>query len=217
MSAPDPSVVQDLVDHLFDELSDSRSRASDFSWGSFPQMAHDLALNVLVDEAAAELAEQYAYNKTMNERLSSDPRTHYSMGFVMSEDGLSLLLLEKGRPQFLKGKWVGIGGHVDEGETFEQAMARECFEEAGLEVPLSSWVLLKVVERPNAVIAMFAARHDLSHAHTKTDEQVKVFSWDEVDQLQTSDGTQEVMDLVRAMASIAQAAPQSSKPLKAHL
>ena len=125
MPAPDASVIQNLVDHLFAGVSDSRARDADFSWEMFPQMAHDVALNVLVDETAAQQAEQYAYDKTVSERLSSDPRTHYSMGFVMSEGGSSLLLLEKGRPQFLKGKWVGIGGHVDDGETFEQAMARE--------------------------------------------------------------------------------------------
>lgn len=57
--------------------------------------------------------------------------TDYVVGFLF--DGLgNVLLLQKNRPDWQKGKLNGIGGHVEEGESYDAAMAREFAEEAGL-------------------------------------------------------------------------------------
>lgn len=36
-----------------------------------------------------------------------------------------------------KGKWIGVGGHFEEGESPEECMLREVFEETGY--TLTSW------------------------------------------------------------------------------
>lgn len=75
----------------------------------------------------------------------------YSMGFAVSLDGAQVLLLEKGRPAFLKGQWIGVGGHIEIDETPLQAMVREAKEEADLDV--NDWTYLDVVgqsETPGA-------------------------------------------------------------------
>jgi 8-oxo-dGTP pyrophosphatase MutT (NUDIX family) len=44
----------------------------------------------------------------------------------------TVLLLKKAGKQYV-GKWVIPGGHIDEGETPEEAAVRETFEETGIE------------------------------------------------------------------------------------
>lgn len=56
----------------------------------------------------------------------------YSVGFTLSEDGSRVLLFQKGKPAFLADQWGGVGGHIEEGETPLEAMAREAEEEANL-------------------------------------------------------------------------------------
>ena len=121
------------------------------------------------------------------------------MGFAVSFDGAAVLLLEKGRPAALKGKWIGIGGHIEPGETPHEAIVRESKEEADIDVP--KWESLGVVERENGTINMYAAFVDLASAKTTTDEQVKVFTWDEVAQLGLSDATEEILDRVKIFAA----------------
>ena len=121
------------------------------------------------------------------------------MGFAVSFDGAAVLLLEKGRPAALKGKWIGIGGHIEPGETPHEAIVRESKEEADIDVP--KWEPLGVVERENGTINMYAAFVDLASAKTTTDEQVKVFTWDEVAQLGLSDATEEILDRVKIFAA----------------
>lgn len=59
----------------------------------------------------------------------------YVVGFAFTEDGKSVLLMEKNRPSWQAGLLNGIGGHIEEGEDTETpytAMHRETMEEAGI-------------------------------------------------------------------------------------
>jgi mutator protein MutT len=58
---------------------------------------------------------------------------HTTLVFLLRGDELLLAMKKRG---FGAGKWNGIGGKVDAGETLEQAMVRECQEEIGT-TPLS--------------------------------------------------------------------------------
>jgi 8-oxo-dGTP pyrophosphatase MutT (NUDIX family) len=128
------------------------------------------------------------------------------MGFAVSLDGTRVLLLEKGRPAFLKGQWIGVGGHIENGETPLQAMVREAKEEADLDV--TNWTYLDVVgqsETPgapqnSALIHMFVARADLSRAQALTEEKIAVFSWDQLDQLPLAQSTRLIIDRVQSFA-----------------
>ena len=48
------------------------------------------------------------------------------------------VLLGLKKAGFGAGKWVGLGGHIEEGEKPEGAATREVREESGLEVPADS-------------------------------------------------------------------------------
>ena len=65
------------------------------------------------------------------------------VGGVVIRDG-RVLLIRRGKEPF-KGEWSIPGGHLEWGETIEQAVVRELHEETGLEVRVGE--LLEVVER----------------------------------------------------------------------
>ena len=51
----------------------------------------------------------------------------------LERDGAWLMLHRVKKKQDMnEGKWIGVGGHVEEGETPEEATRREIFEETGL-------------------------------------------------------------------------------------
>lgn len=56
----------------------------------------------------------------------------YVVGFMFDPARRSVLLFRKNRPLWQAGKLNGIGGRIEEGETPEEAMCRECVEEVGL-------------------------------------------------------------------------------------
>ncbi len=51
-------------------------------------------------------------------------------------DGSRLLAAQRAEPPHLAGGWELPGGKVEPGETDEQALVRECWEEIGVEVRL---------------------------------------------------------------------------------
>ncbi len=63
--------------------------------------------------------------------------TTYVVGFYYL--GSSVLLIRKNRPEWQKGKWNGVGGHIEAGETSVQAMRREFREETGTDVSEKRW------------------------------------------------------------------------------
>ena len=60
-----------------------------------------------------------------------DKLNHFVMGFVFNVAQNQVLLIEKLRPEWMKNRWNGIGGHIEAGETPHQAMMRESNEECG--------------------------------------------------------------------------------------
>ncbi len=136
----------------------------------------------------------------------NQPIVTYSMGFAISHDGNQVLLLEKSKPAFLAGQWIGVGGHIEEGETPFEAMVREAKEEADLN-PLP-WTQIGVVGAPEtpgqpnntAQIFMFAAKADLEQAKTMTEERVQIFNWNEIETLPLAKSTREIINLVRTFA-----------------
>lgn len=65
---------------------------------------------------------------------------HYVVGFYFnSEVHERVLLIEKQRPKWQKGRLNGVGGHVESDETPRMAMNREFREETGVGVGLERW------------------------------------------------------------------------------
>lgn len=52
--------------------------------------------------------------------------------YIEKDDQYLMLLRNKKRVDINKGKWIGVGGHFEEGESPEECLVREVFEETGL-------------------------------------------------------------------------------------
>ncbi len=54
---------------------------------------------------------------------------HTTLLFLLKDNDILLAMKKRG---FGVGRWNGVGGKIEPGETIEQAAARECFEEIGI-------------------------------------------------------------------------------------
>jgi ADP-ribose pyrophosphatase YjhB (NUDIX family) len=63
----------------------------------------------------------------------------WCLGFIISEDDDSVVLLRKGQTMHV-GMWNGLGGKLEDKESAHDAMVRECKEESGLTI--KEWTLV---------------------------------------------------------------------------
>ncbi|GAF81529.1 unnamed protein product [marine sediment metagenome] len=75
----------------------------------------------------------------------------FVVGFAFTEDGNSVLLIKKNRPEWQAGCLNGVGGKIEGGETPDQAMIRECLEETGLYLDWSCRGLMKGKNNDGAI------------------------------------------------------------------
>jgi 8-oxo-dGTP diphosphatase len=78
----------------------------------------------------------------------------YSIGFVFNNNCSRVLLIEKKKPKWMKGKWNGIGGKIEDSETPLQAMKRESIEETDCEYDFALKIILIC---PSGTVYIFAA------------------------------------------------------------
>lgn len=76
----------------------------------------------------------------------------YVVGFYFASRSV-VLGIRKRRPEWQRGKLNGIGGHVEEGESFEAAMVREFEEEAGVLIRSERWAHFCTLHGPAQVDA----------------------------------------------------------------
>ena len=55
-----------------------------------------------------------------------------SLCYIEKDDCYLMLLRNKKKVDEHKGKWIGVGGHFEEGESPEECVIREVYEETGL-------------------------------------------------------------------------------------
>jgi len=73
-------------------------------------------------------------------------RVHDCVGALLVRDGRILLGLRRDDCDWLAGAWDVFGGHVEAGESGEQAIARELAEELGIVVVARDLVYLECLE-----------------------------------------------------------------------
>ena len=63
--------------------------------------------------------------------------------YIENEDSYLMMHRVKKKKDINKDKWVGVGGHFEEGESPEECLLREVYEETGL--TLISWKLRGII------------------------------------------------------------------------
>lgn len=97
----------------------------------------------------------------------------YCAGLVFSRDLSNILLIQKNRPHYLKGKLNAVGGKVEENESPLMAMKREFTEETGVADYLNwvSFLRLKDVLHTYEVFFFYAiSDQGISDAKSIIDE-----------------------------------------------
>lgn len=97
-------------------------------------------------------------------------RIRYVVGFYYDPKKRRVVLIEKQRPNWQKGKLNGVGGHVESNETVAEAMRREFREEVGVDV--EDWCECIRMVGETWVVLFFIAFGDIDEAATQTDEKV---------------------------------------------
>ena len=99
----------------------------------------------------------------------------YTVGFIFNQALDKVLLIQKNRPEWQKGKLNGVGGKIEPNEESADCMVREVFEETGLETQKKDWVAVGAMQGADWVVDVYGLRYggDTKSAVTKTDEQVE--------------------------------------------
>lgn len=106
----------------------------------------------------------------------------WTLGFVFNTDFSQVLLIHKEHPVHQKGKWNGLGGKYEQGESAQECIAREIEEESALKIDPQHWRSVGRVYGEDWEMDVLSAVYDsdISDAQTMTDEAVKWFSPDDL-------------------------------------
>ncbi len=101
----------------------------------------------------------------------------YALGFIFDQARDHVLLIKKMRPAWQRDRFNGIGGKVEEGETFLQAMIRECWEETGISTEARGleWQHFATLLGENYHMEIFALfSQTVFYAIQRTDEPLQI-------------------------------------------
>lgn len=110
-------------------------------------------------------------------------KTH-TLGFIFNPTFSKVLLVEKQRPDWQKGRLNGVGGKIEQGEKSLNCIVREVREESNLEIQKENWAY--VGEIKSSVFLMdvdvYAAIYggNLNDAITTTNE---IVGWHDIKNL----------------------------------
>lgn len=82
------------------------------------------------------------------------------MCYLFKGDEMLMLFRNKKKVDINKGKWIGVGGHMEHGETPDDAMRREFFEETGT----------KLITMNSVASVVFLFKHDVEFMHVYTSD-----------------------------------------------
>lgn len=101
---------------------------------------------------------------------------NYVVGFMFSKNKERVVLIRKNRPEWQKGFFNGVGGHIEKDETPIEAMIREFKEEAG--ILRTDWVNFCIITYKDCVVWFFKCFVEINTLQTDlkscTDEKVSL-------------------------------------------
>ena len=100
----------------------------------------------------------------------------YTIGALFTPDFEQVLLIQKLKPEWQKGKLNLPGGHIEENETGSECVAREFKEEAGVTVSPLDWFFIGMIENEGEyTVEYFTAIYDTNkhgQAVSMTEEEI---------------------------------------------
>jgi 8-oxo-dGTP diphosphatase len=103
----------------------------------------------------------------------------YVVGFLFGPYMDKVILIKKKRPDWQKGKYNGVGGHIEGDEGAHSAMVREFEEEAGITIPV--WNLFCTLKNEGWTCYFFyAVSEKYYEAATNTDEEISIIDVDDI-------------------------------------
>lgn len=100
-------------------------------------------------------------------------KKYYVAGFMFSPDLENVVLIEKEKPEWQKGRYNAIGGKIEKGETPLQAMVREFEEEAFIQTKQSDWKNLCLIGDDKYEVYFFYCTFDRWRDYlTREDEEI---------------------------------------------
>ena len=110
-----------------------------------------------------------------------------------------MLHRNKKREDINKGKWIGVGGHFEEGESPEDCLYREVFEETGLHVidqQLRGIVSFFYGEKDCSYMFLFTATLEEGELKDCSEGELAYFSYEEIKTLPLWEGDKIFLDLL---------------------
>lgn len=109
-------------------------------------------------------------------RRETRNKPHYVVCFMYDTYIERVLLIHKTHPEYMKGKYNGIGGRVEHSDkTVKDAAVREFEEEAGIRTNVNDWCHFLTLETNESMIYYFRTFYaNIMAAKNLTDEQI----WD---------------------------------------
>lgn len=99
------------------------------------------------------------------------------------EDGDEILFIERAAVDTYPGYWSGVTGAMDEGETQQRAVIRECMEEVGLRVKPVRKLWESVTRRAHFVLHWWECRLDGPREVTPDPTEVAAYKWLRYDEI----------------------------------
>ncbi len=100
-------------------------------------------------------------------------KTLYVAGFMFSPDFENVILIEKEKPEWQKGKYNAIGGKIEPGESPKAAMVREFEEEAFIQTKEEDWhPLCTIGDEKYAVYFFYCSNENWRDHMTRETEEV---------------------------------------------
>ena len=103
---------------------------------------------------------------------------NYTLGIVFDKDFNRVILLEKTRPEWQKGRLNCPGGHIEEGESSVECVSREFREECEIDIPNEKWLHIgRITNNNNYYVDILASTvSNTTIPVTLTDEQVNWYN-----------------------------------------
>lgn len=115
----------------------------------------------------------------------------YVLGFAFEPNRNEVLLIEKTKPEWQAGFLNGIGGKVEDEESYTHAMTREFKEETGISTNEDEWSLVGYLTIGNsssiAIFAINLPENKFFSFSSPTEELVGSYSVQSISQLKTID------------------------------